>query len=188
MDPVSLTSLWQPILVSAVLVFLASFVTHMVLTYHHSDFGKVPSEDEVMDALRRFNLPQGDYMVPRPDSIKAMATKEFQEKLARGPVFIATVFPNGARGMGVQLAQWFVFCLVVSVFAAYMASRSLGPGAEYLQVSQIASTTAFLGYAMARWSDVIWYRRSASAAIKATFDGLVYGLLTGGAFGWLWPN
>ena len=24
--------------------------------------------------------------------------------------------------------------------------------------------------------------------IKNTFDGLVYGLLTGGVFGWLWPR
>jgi len=188
MDPVSLTSLWLPIVVSAVLVFLASFITHMVLTHHHSDFGKLPAEDEVMDALRRFNLPQGDFMVPRPDSIKAMGSREFQEKLARGPVFIATVFPNGQRGMGAQLAQWFGFCLVVSIFAGYMASRALGPGAEYLRVSQMASTTAFLGYVMAKWSDVIWYRRSMSAAMKTTIDGVIYGLLTGGVFGWLWPN
>ena len=188
MVTVSLTSLWMPILLSAVLVFLASFVTHMVLTYHQSDFGKLSAEDDVMDALRRFNLPPGDFMVPRPDNLKALNSKAYQEKLARGPVFIATVFPNGQSGMGRQLAQWFVFCLVVSVFAGYMASRTLGPGAEYLQVSQVASTTAFLGYVVAKWSDVIWYRRSASAALKTTLDGLVYGLMTGGAFGWLWPN
>jgi hypothetical protein len=81
-----------------------------------------------------------------------------------------------------------VFCLVVSLFSGYLASRSLSAGAEYLKVSQIASTTAFLGYAMARWADAIWYKRSLSTQIKSTIDGILYGLLTGGVFGWLWPK
>jgi len=187
-DPVSLTSLWMPIVVSAVLVFLASFVTHTLLTYHMTDYRKLPAEDEVMDALRKFNLPPGDYLAPNPGSMANMRTKEFQEKHKRGPVFMATVFPSGITGMGAQLAQWFVFCLVVSLFAGYLASRFVPPGAEYLRVSQLASTTAFLGYTLARWSDVIWYRKSVSAALKATFDGIIYGLLTGGTFGWYWTR
>jgi hypothetical protein len=185
---VPLTSLWLPIVVSAVLVFLTSFLLHMVLTYHWTDFRKLPAEDDVMEALRRFNLPEGDFMVPHPQSAAAMKSKEFQEKLTRGPVFTATVYKSGPQAMGAQLALWFVFSLVVSVFAGYLASRFVPPGARYLDVSQMVSTTAFIGYTMARWSDVIWYRRSVSATLKATFDGLVYGLVTGGAFGWLWPQ
>jgi hypothetical protein len=178
----------MPIVVSAVVVFFASFVTHTLLSYHWSDYRKLPAEDDVMDALRRFNLPTGDFMVPNPQSTAHMKSKEFQEKVTRGPVFVATMFPNGQPGMGGQLAQWFVFCLVVSLFAGYLASRALAMGAEYLAVSQIASTTAFAGYVLARWSDVIWYRRSVSTAVKYTVDGLIYGLLTGGVFGWLWPR
>lgn len=185
---VSLTSLWLPIVLSAVIVFLASFVVHMVLPHHRSDFRKLPAEADVMEALRRFNLPQGDYMVPKPDSMADMRSKEYQEKLNRGPVFMATIYRNGMRGMSTQMAQWFVFCLVVSLFAGYMASRALETGAPYLRVSQIASTTAFLGYVLARWSEVVWFKRSTSAAIKMTLDGIFYGLLTGGVFGWLWPR
>jgi len=37
------------------------------------------------------------------------------------------------------------------------------------------------------WQMSIWYRRSWSTTLKATLDGVIYGLLTGGAFGWLWP-
>ena len=185
---VSLGSLWLPIMLSGVVVFLASFVMHMVLPHHHSDFRKMPAEDDVMEALRRFNLPQGDYMVPRPGSPADMRSAEFQEKLNRGPVFMATVLRNGQQGMGGQLVRWFIFCVVVSLFAGYMASRALEFGAPYLRVSQIASTTAFLGYVMARWSDVIWFRRSTAAAFKSTLDGVLYGLLTGGIFGWLWPR
>ena len=183
---VSLTSLWLPILLSAVAVFIASSIIHMVLTYHRTDFAKLPSEPEIADALRRFNIPPGDYVLPYCSSPAEMKTPEFQERWKKGPRLMATVW-DGSRAMGSQLAQWFVFCAVVSLFAGYVASRSLAPAAEYLDVSQIASTTAFLGYSMAQWSNVIWYKRSATTALKGTVDGLIYGLLTGGMFGWLWP-
>ena len=68
-----------------------------------------------------------------------------------------TVLPPGPPAMGGQLAQWFVYCLVVSLFAGYVASRALGPGAAYLDVSQFASTTAFCGYGLALWQNTIWY-------------------------------
>ena len=37
---VSLTALWLPILLSAALVFLASFLIHMVIGYHAADYGR----------------------------------------------------------------------------------------------------------------------------------------------------
>ena len=185
---VSLTSLWLPIVLSAVVVFLLSFLVHMVLPFHRTDFRKLPAEAEVMDALRKFNIPPGDYMAPKPGSPADMRSKEFQDKFSRGPVFAATFMPSGPMSMGPQLIQWFGFCVVVSLFAGYMASRALGPGAEYLKVSQIASTTAFLGYAMSHWADTIWYKKSVTTQIKATVDGIIYGLFTGGVFGWLWPK
>jgi hypothetical protein len=183
---VSLTSLWAPILLSAVLVFIASSIMHMVLAYPGRM--KVPAEDDVMDALRRFNLPPGDYIVPYCSNPAEMKSPAFQEKWKRGPLLMATVWKPGPMAMGGQLVKWFVFAVIVSVFAGYVASRALGPGAEYLRVSQMASTTAFLSYTMAHWSDVIWYKRNWLTAAKQTFDGIVYGLITGGAFGWLWPQ
>ena len=182
---VPLTSLWLPVLLSAVVVFIASSIAHMVLTYHRTDFGKLPAEAEIADALRKFNLPAGDYVMPHCNDPKEMQTPEFKEKFKKGPRLMVTVWGSDSLAMGGQLGQWFVFCLVVSLFAGYVASRALGSGAEYLQVSQIASTTAFLAYAMGQWPAVIWYKRKASTALKGTFDGLVYGLLTGGVFGWL---
>ena len=182
----SLMSLWTPIVLSAAAVFLLSFLTHMVFTYHRSDYRKAPSEDELMDAMRRFAPPPGDYMIPNPQTMQHMRSKEFQEKLQRGPVFFGTFMPPGNRGMGKQLLQWFVFCGVVSLFCAYIASRTLPIGVEYLDVMQIVSTTAFLCYSMSRWADVIWYRRSVATAFRYTFDGLIFGLFTGGIFGWYW--
>jgi hypothetical protein len=184
---VSLTSLWLPILLSAVVVFIASSIVHMVLTYHRTDFAKLPSEPEIAESLRRFNIPPGDYILPYCSSPAEMKTPEFQERWKKGPRLIATVWGGGSMAMGSQLAQWFVFSAIVSLFAGYVASRSLAPGAAYLDVSQIVSTTAFLGYSMSQWSNVIWFKRSGMTALKSTVDGLVYGLLTGGVFGWLWP-
>jgi len=112
----------------------------------------------------------------------------FLEKYTKGPVAMMTVIKSGPPAMGPQLAQWFVFCLVVSVFAAYIAGRALGPGAHYLAVFRFAGCTAFVGYTLALWQDSIWFKRAWGTTIKNTIDGLVYGLLTAGTFGWLWPR
>jgi hypothetical protein len=181
-------SLWLPILVSAVFVFIASSIIHMVLGYHRADYNKVPAEDQFMDAVRGFNLAAKDYIVPCPEGAGAMKDPAFLEKAKRGPRLMMTVFPQGPMGMGAQLAQWFVYCIVVSIFAGYVAGRAVGTGGEYLQVFRFAGVTAFISYSMALWQSVIWYRRSIGTTLRTTFDGLIYALLTAGAFGWLWPR
>ena len=183
-----LPALWLPILLSAVIVFVASSIIHMVLPWHKSDYPKLVNEDQVMNALRPLNIPPGDYMMPRPTSSQAMRTPEFQEKMKRGPVVMMTVLPNGVSGMGKNLAQWFVFSVVVSVFAAYVTRSALPPGAAFRAVFKFASVTAFIGYSLALWPMSIWYRRAWLTTIKGTIDGLIYGVLTAGVFGSLWPH
>jgi hypothetical protein len=185
---VPVTSLWLPILVAAVLVFVASSIIHMVLPFHRTDYGRVPSEDEAMAALRKFTIPPGDYVLPCPAGPSAMKDPAFIEKRTKGPVVIMTVIPGGPPAMGGALAQWFLFAVVVGIFAAYIAGRALAPGADYRQVFRFAGCTAFVGYSLAAWPLSIWYKRKWSTTIKSTIDGLIYGLLTGGAFGWLWPR
>ncbi len=185
---VTLMSLWIPILASAVLAFIASFVIHTLLGYHNSDLEKLPAESDVMDAMRKFNIPPGEYAVPFGGSMSAMKDPAYVDKLNKGPVAIMTVMPNGKFEMGGQLAAWFVFCLVISVFSAYIASHALQAGAPYLEVFRYVGATAFMGYALALWQDSIWFKRKLGTTIKNTFDGLVYALLTAGMFGWLWPK
>jgi hypothetical protein len=185
---ISLASLWLPILVAAVIVFVASAIVHMVLPHHRTDYRSVPSEDAVMSALRPFAIPPGDYMMPRANSPKEMKDPAFVEKWNRGPVAVLTVFPSGSWGMGAKFGQWFVYCVVVSLFGAYVASRTLGPGSDYLMVFRITGTVAFAGYALALWQFSIWYGRAWTTTLKSTVDSLVYALLTGGVFGWLWPR
>lgn len=183
---VSLTSLWMPIVLSAVLVFIASSLVHMVLPFHRADYRKVPSEDAVQEALRPFKIPQGDYLLPAPNP-RAMQDPAFLEKMKRGPVVMMTVMP-GDFAMGGKLAQWFVFTLVVSVFAGYLGTLALGPGAPYLRVSQVVSCAAFMGYGLGAVPPSIWYSKSWGTTGRSLVDALLYGFLTGGAFGWLWPH
>jgi hypothetical protein len=185
---VSIPSLWLPILLSSVLVFFASWLVHMFLPYHHSDFGRVPSEDEVQDVLRKFDIPPGDYMIPCGGGPEAMKSPDFQAKIKKGPVVVLTVFGPAAMNMGASLGQWFVYLLFVGALVAYVTGRALPIGSPYLEVFRFAGCTAFIAYSIALWQDSIWYKRKWSTTIKNNFDGLVYGLLTAGIFGWLWPK
>jgi hypothetical protein len=184
----ALSSLWLPILLSSVLVFIASSVIHMFTPMHKGDFRKVPDEDRAMDVLRPLNIPPGDYMMPRPASASDMKSAEFLGKRNKGPVMIFTVHPNGPVTMGSQLFSWFLFSCVVGVFAAYVTGRALPVGAPYLSVFRFSGTIAFVSYSLALWPLSIWYRRSWGTTIRSTIDGLIYGLLTAGCFGWLWPR
>jgi hypothetical protein len=185
---VSIMSLWLPVLLSAVFVFIVSSIIHMVLKYHNSDFSQIPKEAEVMDALRPFDIKPGNYSVPRAADMKEMSSPGYQEKLKNGPVFMMTVMPNGPIKMGTALFQWFMFSIIVSILSGYVAGIALGPGAHYMEIFRYVSTVAFVGYTLALWQHKIWYYHSTSATIKSTFDGLIYAFVTAGTFGWLWPS
>jgi hypothetical protein len=183
-----LSTLWFPILLSAVAVFVASSIIHMVSPWHRTDYPKMPNEDRARDALRPLNIPPGDYMIPRPASRADLRTPEFADKINAGPVMIVTVLPNGPMSMARNLTLWLLYCVANSVFAAYIASRALPPDPGYLEVFRFAGATAFIAYAVALWQMSIWYRRSWLTTFKATVDGLIYACLTGGVLAWLWPN
>ena len=182
------SALWLPILLSAVFVFIASSLIHMLLPWHKSDYRKVPNEDKFLDTMRALAIPAGDYMTPRPGSRDEMRSPEFAEKCKKGPMLMLTIFPPGSMAMGRSMVLWFLYCIVVSIFAAYVTSRAVSRYADYLEVFRFAGVTAFLTYAGAQWPMSIWYRRSWVTTIKHTIDGLIFGCLTAGTFGWLWPR
>jgi len=183
----TLTELWLAILVSAVFVFVASSVLHMCLPIHKSDYKKLPNEAGVLGDLRNqgINGP-GEYMFPCAESMKDMGTPEMIEKYKQGPVGFLLVLPSGVPNIGKSLAQWFLFSIVVSVFVAYIAYQGIGPDADPRHVFRMTATTAFLAYAVTDIPNAIWKGHSWVTAAKFVFDGLVYGLVTGLAFAWLW--
>ncbi len=185
---VSIVALWLPILVSAVLVFIVSSIIHMALPFHRSDFRRVPDEDGVMDALRKFTIPPGEYIFPHAGSMKGMSEPAFVEKRKRGPVAFLTVMEPGPVSLTGNLVLWFLYSILVGAIAAYIAGRALGPGAPYLAVFRFAGAAAFASYSIALIQNSIWEKRAWSTTIKFLIDGLVYAALTGGVFGWLWPR
>ncbi|MBV9698395.1 MAG: hypothetical protein JO005_15845 [Gammaproteobacteria bacterium] len=185
---ISIASLWPAILLAAVIVFLVSSVIHMAPLWHRNDFAAVPREAEVLAALRPLALPPGDYFLPYCPDMKQMKTQEFQEKLRQGPVAMISVQRNGPFGMGRPLTLWFLYCVLIGIFAAYLASRTLPPGTPYRRVFQIVGATAFMGYALALLQNSIWKHRTWPVTVKGCLDGLIYASLTAGSFGWLWPH
>jgi hypothetical protein len=184
----SVVALWLPILVSAVLVFVVSSIVHMGPFWHKTDYPRYASEDRVLDALRPLGIPVGEYMMPRPSSRAEMRSDSFKEKLTRGPAVLITVFPPWTGSMGAQLGQWFVYCLVVNLLAAYVAGAALPLGtATPTAICRFVGTVAFIGFTVALWQLRIWYRRSWDITLKSTLDGLIYSAVTCGVFIWLWP-
>lgn len=181
-------TLWLPSLVSAVIVFVASSVIHMGPFWHRSDYPAVPRESEAQAALRPLAIAPGDYMLPRAPDMKAYKTPEFAEKLRSGPVALLTVLPNGPMSTGRSLAQWFVLLLVVGVLVGCVAGRALPAGASYPEVFRLTAAIAFIAHSVALVQMSIWYGRSWMLTLKGVVDGVLYGLLTGGTFGWLWPH
>ena len=184
---VSLANLWLPILLSAVIVFFASSIIHMLLPYHRSDYRKIPDEDNVRAALRAAGVNQGLYHFPYCTH-KEMKLPATIEKFKQGPVGMMTIFPSGPPVMPKFLGLWFVYCLVISFFVAYLTGHTVALGSHYLQVFRVAGTAAFLAYGLGTLSNSIWKGQPWSVTIKETFDGLIYALLTAGTFGWLWPR
>ena len=184
---VTITALWLPILLSAVVVFVVSSIIHMFLGYHWNDYRAAPRQDAVLDAVRGFSISPGDYVLPKPDSMQHMRTAEYKAKMEKGPLVIMTVAPGG-MAMGRSLGQWFLYLVLVGICCAYIAGRELQSGAAYLAVFRLTGFSAFMAYALALPQASIWYRRNWRTTLISMFDGLVFALLTGGMFGWLWPR
>lgn len=185
---IPITTLWLPILIGAVLVFVVSSLIHMVLPYHRNDFSQVPDEDGAMEALRGLSIPPGDYVLPHANGPEGMKSEAFRQKVEKGPLAMITIMPPTAfSNMGPLLVQWFAYSILVGIVSAYVAGRTLPPGADYLAVFRLTGTVAFASYSMALMQQSIWYHKRWGSTLKSMFDGLVYASLLAGAFGWLWP-
>lgn len=184
---VTLGMLWLPILLSAVIVMIGSTIVWMVLKYENAEWKVVPGEDQLRDVVRKLNLPApGQYLFPHmmgsPDAPAAM--KKWEE----GPDGVLLLMKPGKFSMGSNLAQGFIFYLVVSFFVAYVASHALSRGTEYLRVFQVVGASAFMAYGLGVFPEVIWFGRTWPSALKSALSALIYGCLTAGTFGWLWPR
>jgi hypothetical protein len=183
----SFATLWLPTLLSAVFVFVASSIVHMMMPWHKNDYRQVPNQDAAMDALRPLGIQPGDYMVPKPATRDEMKSPEYAERMKKGPVFVMTVFPTGPWMMGSTFAYWFIYLIFVNGLAGHVAGGALGRATDSIHVFHTVALSAFAGYSLGLWQLSIWYRRSWATTLKASFDGLIYAVITGATFVWLWP-
>jgi len=68
-----------------------------------------------------------------------------------------------------------------------LAVHVLAAGADHHRVFHVIALAAFLGYAMGNLPNAIWWGHPWVSTIKHMIDGLIYAILTGLAFCWLWP-
>ena len=183
---VTIGALLIPILVSAVLVFIVSALVWTVLPHHKKDYGALPNEQAVLEAMG--DVPRGQYDFPHMTSMDQLKTPEMQKRFERGPAGFFIVAPKGVPPMGKNLGIWFIYSVLVGVVVAYVAGRTLPVGTEYLAVFQITGTVAWAAYGFSHVSEAIWFARPWSGIFKQLFDALLYGLVTAGAFAWLWPG
>ncbi len=181
-------SLWLPVVLSAVVVFVASSIIHMALKYHKADIRPLPNEDTVREAIAKGNPSPGLYFTPYCMDHKQMKEPALKEKLEKGPVAIITIIPKGAPIMPKLLGLWFGFSLLVSFVAGYVARHTLHPGDDGMLVMRITGTVAFAGYALSHVSDSIWKGQPWGNTARAILDGAIYAVLTGLIFCLLWPS
>ena len=185
---VPVASLWLPILLSAVAVFVVSSILHMVLPYHRKDYRQVANEAEVMAALRRGGVTPGLYHLPWAASPKEMSTPEMVARMKEGPVGIVALMPNGPANMGKFLGLWFGYCVLVGIFVGYLLACTLAAGTEAMHVFRVASSAAFLSFGLANYVDSVWKAYPWGITLKHMVDGLIYSLAAGAVFAWLWPG
>jgi hypothetical protein len=182
----TLLALWLPILVSAVLVFVASSLIWNVLGAHKWHIKGLPDEAAAREALAKQSVSPGMYTIPY--SPTGMKDPAFQEKLAKGPVAVITVRKPGMPNMAEFLGCWFLYLLFVSWVVAFVCGSTLHVGTPYLRVFRVAGTAAFAAYSVGQIPNAIWWGRPWKSAFKEVADGIVYAALTAGTFGWLWPR
>ncbi|MGB9430364.1 MAG: hypothetical protein WCC11_10925 [Gammaproteobacteria bacterium] len=168
-------------------MFIASSILHMVFKFWHMpDYHGFPNEDEVRAAIRKGNPAPGMYMLPFAP-MEDMKKPETCEKFKQGPVGFMILRPSGMFSMGKNLVQWFIFCLIVSYFCAYVAASTMAAGTAGLQIFRVIGTVGFIAYAFGSLPMGIWYGQPWKAVTKDVIDGLIYGLVTGAIFAALWP-
>lgn len=185
---ISMSELWLPIVVAALVSWVMSCVIHIVIKYHNADYKPLANEDEVATAIRNGKPGKGIHSVPYCVNMKEMASEAMQKKFKEGPVAFVTVFDDGMPNMGKLIGQQILFFLFGMTLIAYCASLALPPGADYMQVFRLVSAVGFVTYGWGLLPFSIWYGHPWGVSARFLLDAIIYALLTAGVFAWLWPG
>jgi hypothetical protein len=170
---------------SAVVLFFASFLSWMILQLHKDDWRRIDREEEFLSAVRPFNLPVGSYMFPRPVTPADMKTEAFQAKYAAGPRGVMTILPP--TNMGANLAMTMAYFLVVSLTLGYLASVAFPtPGAAtFMNVFRFVFTAGLLAFLASVVQHSIWFR---NRIVGHVIESVAYAAIVGVIFAAMWPD
>lgn len=177
-----LTSLIVPIILSAIALFFASFLSWMVIQLHRRDWIKLAKEEQFLSTMQELDVPQGNYMFPGCDSPAEMKTEEYQHKWENGPRGIITVFPKVS--MGKKLGMTIVYYFIVSFCLAYLSTLAISPGAEFEVVFRFMATAGFLVFLSSVVQHSIWFH---IRIVGHIIESILYAIILGLIFGLLWP-
>ena len=181
-----LTPLWLPILLSAVVVWVASAIVWMALPHHKRDFIALPDEDGFMEHVRKSGLGPGNYVFPDFRGRDAMKSEKVCKALESGPVGHLSLWPTPLT-MGGKMVATFVVFLVVSTLIAYLTRVALPGAAPFGKVFQVATTAGVLAYCFSFIPNAVWFGAYRRTIVAGIVDGVVYGVITGAIFAWRWP-
>jgi hypothetical protein len=172
-----------PIVVSAVVLFFASFLSWMVLKLHVTDWNRIAKEAELMAAVKQCDLPVGSYMFPRCENHAEMQTPEFQAKYAAGPRGVMTIL--APTNMGQNLGLTFLYFLAVSAGLACLTFIAFPHGAAFHSIFGFVFLAAFMTFLAAMVQHAIWFR---PRIVGHVIESVAYAALTAVIFAALWPS
>lgn len=190
-----LTNLWLPIVASAAAVWVASALAWMLVGHHKGDWKEVPNEDEFIASVKRLGIEPGSYGFPEFRRLEGMSKDAKQAKwdeMQKSPIGLLRVW--GPISMGRNMLLTFLVFLVTSVLIGYLGWNALPHGAaagearpEFAKTMQVIGTAGVLAYCIAGLPNDIWFQRSRREILTSLIDGILFGILTGAVFAWLWP-
>jgi hypothetical protein len=107
--------------------------------------------------------------------------------LNEGPVGHLSVWQTPLT-MGSKMVATFIVYLVVSILIAYLTRVALPGPAPFAKVFQVAATAGILAYCFSFIPNAVWFGSYKRTIVANVVDGIVYGLITGALFAWLWPH
>ena len=178
-----LWDLWLPIILSALALFVASFLSWVIVPLHRKDWIKFEKEDDFLKATRELAIPRGSYMFPGYESSEEMQSEEYKAKWEAGPVGVMTVFPTVS--MGKNLGLTFLYFLVAVFCLGYLATLALKPGAAFMTVFRFVTTAALMTFLTAIVQHAIWFH---NRIVGHVIESVAYAVITGAIFAAMWPG
>ncbi|HJV21767.1 MAG TPA: hypothetical protein VJ570_03670 [Holophagaceae bacterium] len=180
-----LFDLWKAIGVSTLAISVASTLLWVAIPFwRRKGYGRLENEADIMATLTQ--APSGQWALPAVDWARVDADRKAE--IRKGPIGYLVLRNPGEYSAGKALLQYFGFLALVMVFVAYVVGHTLPFGAHYRHVYRLAGACTTLAFAFHTVPDSIWRGKPWAATLEQFIDSLVYGMVVGGMFGWLWPK